>query len=118
MRILSLKEAAALVGRNTEQLRKLINAGQLACLRSEGGRTPIYVTDEAMRAAGFSLPENLDAGDPSIETLVRGLIDDQVKELLHENEALKARVRALEALHAYRGGTAHCLPPPPETTSR
>jgi hypothetical protein len=56
MRILSLKEAGALVGRNTEQLRKLINAGQLACLCSEGGRTPIYVTDDALRAAGFSLP--------------------------------------------------------------
>jgi len=117
MRILCLKEAGALVGKNTEQLRKLINAGQLACLRSEGGRTPIYVTDEAMRAAGFSLPENLDAGDPSVETLVRGLMDDRARELLQtiaeqhrEIEALKTRIRALEALHTYRYGTAHCLP--------
>jgi hypothetical protein len=118
MRILSLKEAGALVGRNTEQLRKMINAGQLACLRSEGGRTPIYVTDDALRAAGFSLPENFDAGDPSIETLVRGLMDDRATELLQsiaeqhrEIESLKTRVRALESLHAYRGGTAHYLPP-------
>jgi hypothetical protein len=118
MRILSLKEAGALVGRNTEQLRKLINAGQLACLRSEGGRTPIYVTDEAMRAAGFSLPENLDAGDPSVETLVRGLMDDRARELLQtiaeqrrKIEILKTRVHALESVHADRGGTAHCLPP-------
>jgi len=67
MRILSLKEAGALVGRNTEQLRKLINAGQLACLRSEGERTPIYVIDQAMRDAAFSeFPQ--DAGDPSVET--------------------------------------------------
>lgn len=118
MRILSLKEAGALVGRNTEQLRKLINAGQLACLRSDGGRTPIYVTDDALRAAGFSLPENFDAGDPSIETLVQGLMDLRASELLQtiaeqrrEIAALKTRVRALEALHTYRAGTAHCLPP-------
>ena len=118
MHILSRKEAGALVGRNTEQLRKMINAGQLACLRSEGGRTPIYVSDEALREAGFSLPENFDAGDPSIETLVRGLREDLARELLQtiaeqyrEIEALKTRIRALEALHTYRGGTAHCLPP-------
>jgi AmiR/NasT family two-component response regulator len=81
MRILSLKEAGALVGRNTEQLRKLINAGQLACV-------------------------------------VQGLMDLRASELLRtiaeqrrEIAALKTRVRALEALHTYRAGTAHCLPP-------
>jgi hypothetical protein len=118
MQILSLKEAGTLVGRNTEQLRKLINAGQLVCLRSEGSRTPMYVSDEALSAAEFSLPETLDVGDPSIETLVRGLMDDRAIELLQvitdqgrEIEALKTRIRALEALHTYRGGTAHCLPP-------
>jgi hypothetical protein len=26
-------------------------------------------------------------------------------------EELKAQVRELTALHSYRGGTAHCLPP-------
>lgn len=82
MRILSLKEAGAAVGKNTEQLRKLINAGQLRCLRSAGERTPISVTDEAMRAAGFALPESFDAGDPSIETLVRGLMEERAAELL------------------------------------
>jgi hypothetical protein len=34
-----------------------------------------------------------------------------IAEQRREIAALKTRVRALEALHTYRGGTAHCLPP-------
>jgi hypothetical protein len=75
------------------------------------------MTDEAMRAAGFSLPETLDAGDPSIETLVRVVIDARARELLQplaelcwEVEALRTRIRARASLHTYRGGPAHYQP--------
>lgn len=94
MRILSLKEAGALVGRNTEQLRKLINAGQLACLRSEGERTPIYLPEQAMRDAGFfEFPQ--DAGDPSVETVLGALVNQTLAELQQENTALMRDLQEL-----------------------
>jgi uncharacterized coiled-coil protein SlyX len=97
-----------LVGRNTEQLRKLINAGQLKCLRSEGERTPIYVTDQAMRDAGFSeFPS--DVGDPSVETVLGALVNQTLAGLRQENTALKGELQALR--QRLMVVERHALPP-------
>jgi hypothetical protein len=49
-----------------------------------------------------------DFGEPSVEDVIGEAVEASlaqlVRELRAENEALKARVRALESLHAYRAG--------------
>src|SRR5262245_51104720 len=115
MRIGSLTEAAAKLGVSRPQLDRLVSQGTLQVLRGEHPKAPVFVTDDVLRAAGFEPP--VDFGELSAETMIKEAVGGVIAEMsaliqaqARVNEELKSRVRALESLHTYRGGTAHCLP--------
>jgi len=56
MGIGSLTEAAAKVGVSRPQLDRLVSQGKLQVLRGEHPKAPVFVTDAALREAGFELP--------------------------------------------------------------
>jgi hypothetical protein len=116
MRIGSLPEAASKLEVTRLQLERLVSQGTLHVLRGDHPKAAVFVMDEALRAAWFEPPAHF--GEPSAETLIREVVDRWLAELLQaiadedkESQESKIRLRALESLHTYRGGTAHCLPP-------
>src|SRR5215475_15562076 len=110
MRIGSLTEAAAKLGVTRPQLERLVSQGTLHVLRGEHPKAPVFVSDQALREAGYEPPESF--GEVSAETLMeevaRAALQElrrEVAELCRELQEQKSRLRALESLHTYRGGT-------------
>jgi hypothetical protein len=123
MRIGSLTEAAAKLGMSRPQLERLVSQGKLHIFRGEHPKAPVFVTDEALKAAGFEPPDEF--GEISAETVITEAVEAFLSEMWQRIEVqdrvieeLKAQVQALTALHSYRGGTAHCLPPLQDLATR
>ena len=108
MRIGSLGEAAQKCSGSRSTLARYVSAGRLHVMKGSRATDPVFVSDEAQRAAGLEPPPTFDFGEPPVEDVIREVVEASltqlVCELRAENEALKARVRALESLHAYRAG--------------
>ena len=123
MRIGSLTEAASKLGVSRPQLERLVSQGKLHILRGEHPKAPVFVTDEALREAGFEPPDEF--GEISAETVIDeavkaalGEMEERIKAQDRVIEDLKAQIRVLTGLHVYNPSTSHCLPPSQDMATR
>src|SRR5215211_2900538 len=79
MRIGSLTEAAAKLGVSRPRLERLVSQGTLHVLRGEHPKAPVFVTDEALRKAGFEPPDEF--GEISAETVITEAIEAVLSEM-------------------------------------